>query len=83
MFSALFKYVGGISLFVLQLLPGSDFLQPENEFTVRFCFVDFDGKKAMALLNDFKEFNDDFVNAAAPRIVEGVLRLKQFVNKYK
>ena len=37
----------------------------------------------MDLLNDFKEINEDFVNAAAPRIVEGVLRLKQFVNKYK
>ena len=67
----------------LQLLPGSDFLRPENEFTVRFCFVDFNGQKAMELLNDFKEPNETYIEAAAPRLVEGIKRLKAFVSKYQ
>ena len=70
-----------MSLF--QLLPGSDFLRPPDEFTVRFCFIDFDGQKAMDLLNNFNDINDEYIKAAAPRIVEGINRLKTFVLKYK
>ena len=58
-------------------------MRPQEEFNVRFCFVDFDGQKAMDLLNEFKEMNDEYIKSAAPRIVEGVDRLKKFVLKYK
>ena len=45
--------------------------------------MDFEGQKAMELLNDFDEMNDEYIKSAAPRIVEGVDRLKKFVLKYK
>jgi len=69
------------------LLPGSDFLRSESEFNVRLCFVDFDGKIALDLLqsdplvNDF-ELTDEFVKKAAPRVVEGIERLKKFAMNY-
>ena len=45
--------------------------------------MDFNGQKAMALLNEFKEPNETYIEAAAPRLVEGIKRLKAFVSKYQ
>ena len=69
------------------LLPGSDFLRSENEFNVRMCFVDFDGKFAMDLLKNYANLDNAstaniFVKRAAPRVVEGIKRLKAFVQTY-
>ena len=69
------------------LSPGSDFLRSETEFNVRLCFVDFDGKVAMDLLKNFANLDNKstanmFVERAAPRVVEGIKRLKAFVQTY-
>ena len=69
------------------LLPCSDFLRSESDFNCRLCFVDFDGKIAMDLLRNYvcldnKATADIFVKKAAPRVVEGIKRLKQFVKSY-
>ena len=69
------------------LLPGSDFLRSETEFNVRLCFVDFDGKVAMDLLKNYANLDNKstaniFVKRAAPRVVEGIKRLKAFVQSY-
>jgi len=69
------------------LLPGSDFLMPESDFSVRLCFIDFDGKIAMDLLQSAAcvnelELGDEFVEEVAPRVVEGIKRLKEFALNY-
>ena len=65
---------------------GSDFLRTESEFNVRLCFVDFDGTVAMDLLksnpSDYKKVDNEFVEKVAPRVVEGIRRLKRFVQNY-
>ena len=66
------------------LLPGSDFLRSETEF---MCFVDFDGKVAIDLLKNYANLDNKstaniFVKRAAPRVVEGIKRLKAFVQTY-
>ena len=80
-----------------QLLPGSAFLRPSEEFTVRLCYVDFDGAKAVEIYRKqstnghpggtgsaFPNDNDnDLVEAMAPRVVEGIKRLKAFAKKYQ
>ena len=45
--------------------------------------MDFNGQKAMELLNEFKEPNETYIEAAAPRLVESIKRLKAFVSKYE
>ncbi len=63
-------------------MPGSAFLRPADEWTVRLCFVDFDGDPLLA-----KYGGDDVITVAAiekhaPNIKGGIDRLKQFVIKY-
>ena len=48
--------------------------------------MDFDGKAAMSALKSepvIIDDNDDFVKRVAPRVVEGITRLKAFVIKHK
>ena len=44
--------------------------------------MDFDGKAAMEVM-DKNELGEDFVKRVAPRVVEGISRLKAFVLKYQ
>ena len=64
-------------------MPGSAFLRPEEELTTRFCYVDFDGTKAMEVLMDKGELinNEKFVQDNAPKIVQGIQNLKAFVKE--
>ncbi len=59
-------------------------MRAEAELNVRLCYVDFDGKFAMELLgkNPCKTLGDEFVQKAAPRVVEGIKRLKEFAQNY-
>ena len=59
-------------------------MRAETEFNVRLCYVDFDGKLAMELLkkDSSKTLGDEFVQKAAPRVAEGIKRLKEFTQKY-
>ena len=58
-------------------------MRTESEFNVRLCFVDFDGTVAMDLLkSNPKKLDDEFVEKAAPMVVEGIKRLKRFAQNY-
>ena len=57
------------------LLPGSAFGRPENEWTARLAFVDFDGEKAL-------QQPRQGVNDLAPRIVEGIGRICNWLKQH-
>ena len=67
-------------------MPGSAFLRPEDELTVRFCYVDFDASPIIdGELNDVHQMIQDkekFVAEIAPKIAAGIERLVRFVEKY-
>ena len=64
------------------LLPGSEFLRPAHELTVRLCYVDFDGTSAMQALERGETLDQDFMHAYMGNLVKGIAMLKQFVKKY-
>ena len=60
------------------LLPGSDFGFDEKRLIVRLSFTDFDGKK---LMDEFKKnpiLTKSTMNKLAPKIVEGVNKLRKW-----
>ena len=60
------------------LLPGSDFGFDKNRMLVRLSFTDFDGKKFMEEIENNKKIDDTLINELAPKIVEGVDKLKKW-----
>ena len=60
------------------LLPGSDFGFDQNRMLVRLSFTDFDGKKFMEKIEDDTIIDDILINELAPKIVEGVDKLKKW-----
>jgi aspartate aminotransferase len=57
------------------LLPGSVFGRPENEFTARLAYVDFDGAKTLAAaetLPPYKTPDDDFLKTNCSHILEAI-----------
>ena len=82
----------GISAF-FQLMGGEAFLRPAEEFSTRFCFVDFDGTKALEVLEEIMaesgvadankvDLDVDFLRKVAPNMVEALARIRRFVTKY-
>ena len=59
------------------LLPGSDFGFKENKMLARLSFTDFDGKNFMEKTHNEKLDNQTIKNFA-PKVVEGVNRLKNW-----
>ena len=58
------------------VLPGSVFGRPENEYSFRMAFVDFDGEVALnALQNNNRQVNDVFLKDYCPSVIEGVEKL--------
>ena len=65
-------------------------MRPSEELTVRFCFVCFDGANALKQLQTIKKnpsemnlsFNEDFLSQNLTSLVDGVKRLKTFVQKH-
>lgn len=58
------------------VLPGSVFGRPENEFSFRMAFVDFDGEVALnALNNNDRQVNEVFLKDYCPSVVEGVEKM--------
>jgi aspartate aminotransferase len=57
------------------VLPGSAFMRPENEFSARLSFVNFDGAKAMAM-SELEPFNqalpDDFSENWCANVLEAM-----------
>ena len=63
------------------MLPGSDF-GIENELLIsRIAFVDFDGEKALKLVEKDNEIPNDFLQLACPKIIKGIKKLKNWVKK--
>jgi aspartate aminotransferase len=60
------------------LLPGSDFGFEQNRMLARLSFTDFDGKKFMEKIDDEIIIDDILINELAPKIVEGVDKLKKW-----
>jgi len=68
------------------LMPSSSFLLEEDDLSVRFCYVIFDGTKCMQEfqnLGDPKVLGDDFVEKFCPELVKGVQHLCEWVRKWK
>ena len=62
----------------IALLPGSDFGFDQTKMLARLSFTDFDGQKFMAGIEDGKKIDIDQINEFAPKIVEGVEKLKKW-----
>ena len=60
------------------LLPGSDFGFDQNRMLARLSFTDFDGKKFMEEIEDNTKIDDTLIYELAPKIVEGVDKLKKW-----
>ena len=60
------------------LLPGSDFGFDENKMLARLSFTDFDGKEFMNKIEDNQKIENDHIANLAPKIIEGVDKLKKW-----
>ena len=60
------------------LLPGSDFGFDQNKMLARLSFTDFDGQKFMNKIEENQKINNDLINELAPKIIEGVDKLKKW-----
>ncbi|XP_042859396.1 uncharacterized protein LOC122245532 [Penaeus japonicus] len=61
------------------------FLRPVEEFTTRFCFVCFNGSKALEAVQGMpasESLGEDFVRRYCSPVAEGVDRLKSWVVKH-
>ena len=76
--SALLILAASLSLTGVALLPGSDFGFDQNRMLARLSFTDFDGKKFMEEIEDNTKIDDTLINELAPKIVEGVDKLKKW-----
>ncbi|MBD1134204.1 aminotransferase class I/II-fold pyridoxal phosphate-dependent enzyme [Pelagibacterales bacterium SAG-MED48] len=60
------------------LLPGSDFGFEKSRMLARLSFTDFDGQKFMDQIKVGQIINDNTINEFAPKIIEGVDKLKKW-----
>ena len=60
------------------LLPGSDFGFEKSRMLARLSFTDFDGQKFMDQIKVGQIIDDNIINEFAPKIIEGVDKLKKW-----
>ena len=60
------------------LLPGSDFGFEQKKMLARLSFTDFDGEEFMNKIEDNQKIDNEEINKFAPKIVEGVDKLKKW-----
>ena len=60
------------------LLPGSDFGFAQTQMLARLSFTDFDGQEFMSKIEDNKKIDNDHIAKFAPKVVEGVNKLKRW-----
>jgi len=60
------------------LLPGSDFGFDKKQMLARLSFTDFNGQKFMNGIKDNEKIDIDKINEFAPKIVDGVNKLKKW-----
>ncbi len=63
----------------IALLPGSDFGFDQKRMIVRLSFTDFDGGTFMKNIDEKTDINDELIKLYAPKVVEGVNKLKSWV----
>ena len=59
------------------LLPGSDFGFNKDKMLARLSFTDFNGQDFMNNIQENQNINHDVINKFAPKVVEGVNKLKK------
>ena len=60
------------------LLPGSDFGFDKSKMLARLSFTDFDGQNFMSQTQNEQTIDNDVILKLAPKIVEGVDKLKKW-----
>ena len=60
------------------LLPGTDFGFDQTQMLARLSFTDFDGQEFMSKIEDNKKIDNDHIAKFAPKVVEGVDKLKRW-----
>lgn len=60
------------------LLPGSDFGFNPDKMLARLSFTDFDGQEFMNNIDETKKIDENLINKFAPKVVEGVNKLKNW-----
>ena len=60
------------------MLPGSDFGIDSELFISRIAFVDFDGRKALELIEKNNIISSNFLQIACPNIIKGIKILKEW-----
>ena len=60
------------------LLPGSDFGFDKKRMLARLSFTDFNGQDFMKKIQSGKKIDNDLILKLAPKVVEGVNRLKKW-----
>ena len=60
------------------LLPGSDFGFEQSKMLARLSFTDFDGQEFMNKIEDNQKIDKDHIAMFAPKIIEGVDKLKKW-----
>jgi len=60
------------------LLPGSDFGFDKKKMLARLSFTDFDGQEFMDNIDDNFKIDNDHIKKFAPKIIDGVDRLKKW-----
>ncbi|MDA9657836.1 aminotransferase class I/II-fold pyridoxal phosphate-dependent enzyme, partial [bacterium] len=60
------------------LLPGNDFGFDQKKMLARLSFTDFDGQEFMSKIQDNQKIDDDHIVNFAPKIIEGVDKLKKW-----
>ena len=60
------------------LLPGSDFGFNKDKMLARLSFTDFNGQDFMNNIQENQNINHDVINKFAPKVVEGVNKLKKW-----
>ena len=61
-------------------LPGFDFGFPKDKMITRLSYTDFDGKNFMSKISSDTSIDEELINKFAPKITEGVKRIKDWVN---
>ena len=60
------------------LLPGNDFGFDQKKMLARLSFTDFDGQEFMSKIEDNQKIDNDHIVNFAPKIIEGVDKLKKW-----
>ena len=60
------------------LLPGSDFGFDQRQMLARLSFTDFNGQEFMSKIEDNKKIDNDHIVNFAPKIIEGIDKLKKW-----